>query len=215
MRDGIQKFKSWMNENAPTLTIIYDNKYVGMAYDRFASLPPRQQKQAILGGFGAVVGLFVLYILSAYWSLWGVRSQISDYHSMITLMQQYQKVQRDQGGSDGASSQLNSLARPGAFKDFLVREGQKVNISSRLIKVEEKPDSINPEGEQGIKIRQATVNLERVNLTQLRRFLTAVEFGGQNVSVSSIRIVNETNDDLRGYMNVDLGVVAYLLSGAE
>jgi hypothetical protein len=50
--------------------------------------------------------------------------------------------------------------------------------------------------------------MQRVNLSQLKNFLNNVEFGPYNLSVSSIKITNDSK--IRGYMNVDLGVVAYL-----
>ena len=39
--DSLEKAKEWVRENVPMLSQVWENKYVGMAYDRFASLPPR------------------------------------------------------------------------------------------------------------------------------------------------------------------------------
>ena len=60
----------------------------------------------------------------------------------------------------------------------------------------------------GLKAKEAKVTLQKINLNQLRNFLENIEFGTYNLSVSSINIKND--DQLRGYMNVELGVVAYL-----
>ena len=64
-----------------------------------------------------------------------------------------------------------------------------------------------------VRMRQATVVLNRINLTQLKSFLTAVELGSSTVSVASVKITND--DKMRGYMKAELGIVAYILSSGD
>lgn len=66
--DGWTKFKEWVNENAPMLAVVYNNKYVGMGYDRFASLPAKQQKQTLLGILGGFVFIVVMFLFVPYLS---------------------------------------------------------------------------------------------------------------------------------------------------
>lgn len=40
------KIKTWISEKAPSLAILYKNKYVGMVYDRFASLPQKNKNRS-------------------------------------------------------------------------------------------------------------------------------------------------------------------------
>lgn len=205
----IAKFKSWMNENAPTLTFIYDNKFVGMAYDRFASLPGKQQKQlflSLLGIFGASV---VGYLIYAYLGLWSQSRSIDKSHQAINLLQQFQKVQRNQSQAGSAAGQ--NLQGPGRFKDFLIRQGQVATIAKRLIQIKEVPGG---SGEGDIKTIRASVTLEKITLSQLKKYLSVLEFGDMGVRVSYVHVTND--EQLRGYMNVELSVVAYAFGvGAE
>lgn len=211
--DRMAKVKEWINENAPMLNVLYQNKYAGMAYDRFASLPPRQQKQIILGSFAAVVAVVAGYIFFSYLSLWSLSSKAEQSYRMVTLLQQHQRTQKSQSGQVAVLERNSELSASGQFKEHLVRQAQAARISARMVKVEETPD--NPGGgEDGrtgdVRIRQASVILEKVTLTQLTRFLNNVELGPYNLSVSSIKVTND--DKIRGYMNVEMGVVAYLFS---
>jgi hypothetical protein len=61
-------------------------------------------------------------------------------------------------------------------------------------------------------MRRATVKLQRVNLSQLKNYLHGVEFGSYSLAVSSIKIKND--EKIRGYMDVELGIVAYLFGAA-
>ena len=214
--DNWIKAKEWINENAPMLAYLYQNKYVGMAYDRFASLPPKQQKQVVLGGFSAVVGIVVLFLFLSYISFWSAASTAKESYAMVTLLQQFQKNQRDKAGQIQHLERNAQLAQPGQFKEHLIVQGRAATISPRMIQVDEKSDG--GEGEEGkgareVKLKQATVTLERVNLMQLKNFLQNVEFGPYNLSVSSIKITND--DKIRGYMKVELGIVAYLFQTEE
>ncbi len=211
--DKMAKVKEWINENAPMLNKVYQNKYVGMAYDRFASLPPSQQKQLILGGFGGVIALIAGYLLLSYISLWSTSREVHQSLRMVSLLQQHQKTQRSQGAEMANLERNNQLATPGQLKEHLVRQAQAAKISARMMKIEETPASAGRgEDSKGgdVRLKQASVQLEKVNLTQLAQFLNNVEFGGFNLSVSSIKITNDPK--YRGYMNVEMGVVVYLFS---
>ncbi len=211
--DRMGKVKEWINENAPMLNKVYQNKYVGMAYDRFASLPPSQQKQIIVGGMGGVVAIIAGYLFLSYVSLWSVSRQVDQSLRMISLLQQHQKTQRSQTAEMANLERNNQLAAPGQLKEHLVRQAQGAKISIRMAKIEETPASAGREEDSkagDVRMKQATVQLEKVNLTQLAQFLNNVEFGGFNLSVSSIKITNDKKD--RGYMNVEMGVVVYLFS---
>jgi hypothetical protein len=214
--DGWTKVKEWVNENAPMLAVVYNNKYVGMGYDRFASLPPKQQKQVLLGTAGGMVGIVVIYLFFSYLSLWSTSGKASSAESMITVLQNYQKQRRDKGSQIQNLEQNGRLAGPGQLKQQLTDDGKNAGISPRLIQVEEKPDSDGGEDAKAshdVKMKRATVTLQRVNLSQLQTFLKNVEFGPFNLSVSSLKITNDSK--IRGYMNVDMGVVAYLFQAEE
>ena len=210
--DNWTKTKEWVNEHAPMLSAVYQNKYVGMMYDRFASLPPKQQKQVILGCFFGLVTIIVGYLGLSYFSLWYSADRTSGDEAMINMLQQYQKQRRDKGSQIQNLELNNRLAGQGQFKQQLLEDGKNAGVSSRMMQVEEKPESeeAGEDGKSGhdVKIKQATVSMQRVNLSQLKNFLNNIEFGPYNLSVSSIKITNDNK--IRGYMNVDLGVVAYL-----
>lgn len=211
--DRMAKAREWINENAPMLNKVYQNKYVGMAYDRFASLLPSQQKQIIMGGIGGIVALIAGYLFLSYVSLWSVSRQVDQSMRMVSLLQQHQKTQRSQTAEMANLERNNQLATPGQLKEHLVRQAQAAKISIRMAKIEETPASAGREEDSkagDVRMKQATVQLEKVNLTQLAQFLNNVEFGGFNLSVSSIKITNDKKD--RGYMNVEMGVVVYLFS---
>lgn len=209
------KIKEWINENAPMLTGVYQNKYIGMVYDRFASLPPKSQKQVVLGSIGGIFAIVVGYLLFSYLSLWSYSGQAKESYAMANLLQQYQKNRRDKSAQLQHLERAGQLAAPGQFKEHLVSQGRGASISHRMMQVEEKPDANDDESKQGgdVRIRQATVILEKVNLSQLKGFLNNVEFGPYHLGVSSIKILND--DKIRGYMRVELGVVAYLFQTEE
>lgn len=207
--DKWTKVKEWVNENAPMLAGLYNNKYVGMGYDRFASLPPKQQKQVLLGVVGGFFAIVFGYLLYSYLSLWSYSSKAKDSYAMANLLQQYQKNRRDKSAQLSHLERSAQLASPGQFKEHLLQQGRAASISQRMMQVEEKPDA-GDEAAAGrdVRMRQATVTLEKVNLNQLKSFLNNVEFGPYQLGVSSIKITND--DKIRGYMKVELGVVAYL-----
>ena len=215
--DSLSQVREWINQNAPALAKVYENKYVGMIYDRFASLPPKKQRQVLVGGVAGVGAFVFLILLSFYLSYWGSAGKAQKAESMVNMLMLYQKARRAQEGQIHALERNNLLGTPDALKKHLLDQGRSANISPRMIKAEEKAESGDPQEEskagQDVRMKQATVKLERVNLTQLRDFLQGVEFGPYNLSVSSLQISND--DKIRGYMNVELGVVAYLFQLGE
>jgi hypothetical protein len=215
--DTFSKFKEWVNEHVPILAVLYENKYVGMAYDRFASLPPKQQRQVMIGVALGFVAIVTGFILSSYFSLWSYSSRVDKSAEMINMLQQYQKQRRAKSGQIQNLGRNGELAAAGAFKTALVNQARSASISPRMVQVEERDESPggedDPKAGHDVKLKQATVKLQRVNLTQLQAFLQIVEFGGYNLSISSLKITND--DKIRGYMNVDMGVVAYLFQTEE
>lgn len=207
------KVKEWINENIPGLAKVYENKYVGMAYDHFASLLPSQQKQIILGVFVGFFALVAGYFFISYLSLWSTKGKVEQSYKMVSLLQQHQKTQRSQSSEMANLEKNNQLASPGQMKEHIVRQAQAARISPRMIKVEEAPESAGRgEDSKGgdIRLKQANVTLDKVNLSQLAQFLNFIEFGGFNLSVSSIKITNDSK--VRGYMNVEMTIVVYLFS---
>lgn len=215
--DKWTKAKEWINENAPMLAVVYQNKYVGMGYDHFASLPSKQQKQVILGTLGGFFAIIFFYLLWSYISLWSYSSQAKESYSMANLLQQYQKSRRDKSALLQNLEKSSQLSAPGQFKTHLLNQGKAAAISQRMMQVEEKGDAeVKEDGaksSQDVKVRQATVTLEKINLNQLKSFLNNIEYGSYQMGISSIRILND--DKIRGYMKVELGVVAYLFQSEE
>ncbi len=211
------KIKDWIKQHAPFLAVLYENKYVGMLWDRFGSLPPKQQRQVILGAGAGLVFFVFLLILTTYLSYWTSASSASKADSMVNMLLQYQTARRSQEAQIQNLERNNQLAAPDALKNLIIDQAKNATISPRMIKAEERPESGNSEeeskGGQDVKMKQATVKLERVNLTQLRTFLQNIEYGPYNLSISSLKISND--DQLRGYMNVELGVVCYLFQMEE
>lgn len=215
--EGINKIKTWIAENAPMLQGLYQNKYVGMLYDRFASLPARKQKQALLTVLGGGIGAIVLFIGIAYLSLWSLSGKSKDYYSMVSLLLQYQKETRDKAPQLEALEQNNRLGAPGAFKQALADVARSAGISPKMAVIDEKggssPESEDQKGTHEVQMREASVSLQRVNLAQLKSFLQGVEFGSYNLIVSSLKTTND--EKIRGYMKADISIVAYLFQSDE
>ncbi len=206
---NIEKSKDWVRENAPMLSVIYENKYIGMLYDRFASLSPAKQKQVVVGGASGVICLVILHLLISYLGLWGVHRKIDESYEMIALLSQYQKQQKDQSADLRLIERNSALSAPGSLKAQLISTAKGAGISPRMVQVEESSEGSD------IQMKRATAKLQKVNLAQLKSFLQGVEFGSYSLDVSSIKINND--EKVRGYMDVELGIVAYLFAavGAE
>lgn len=210
------KIKSWINEKAPGLAVIYQNKYVGMIYDRFASLPPKKQKKIVFWSLGTSIGLILLFLASSYWSLWTTSAATNDIYSMSNMILQYQKYRRDRSEDLAILSRNSQLSAPGQLRQVLLQTAAGAGISPRMIQVEER-------GEAGVggsdskkkefKIKESTISIQRINLTQLTNYLKAVEFGNYNLIISAVKIVND--EKLRGYLNLEMTVLAYLFEGDE
>ena len=210
---NIDKAKDWIRENIPMLTILFENKYVGMIYDRFASLSPTKQKQVLLGTAGGLMGIVVIHLFFSYCGVLSTNSKIEQSHEMMALLRQHQKQQKEQSGELHLIERNAALAAPGSFKTQLVGIARSSGISPRMIQAEETGDSAPSEAASSdVQMKRATVKLQRVNLTQLRGFLQGVEFGNFSLDVASIKIKND--EKIRGYMDVEMGIVAYLFSSA-
>ena len=215
--DAIAKVKEWVQQHAPMLSVLFENKYLNMVYDRFGSLPAKEQKLTVMGVALGFVGLISLYLLISYWSLVSQNSKTQNTYSMVNLLLQYQKEKRDKTQQIQDLTRNNQLSAQGALKQSLIDAARSSNISARMVTAEEKPDAgpsdDDPKASSEIRIKQATVALQRVTLSQLSQYLKALEFGRYNLSVSSIKISND--DKIRGYMNVNLTVIAHLFSAEE
>lgn len=208
------KIKEWIQANVPMLAKVYENKYLGMLYDRFASLPAKQQKQVLFGSLSTGAGLVFLYFIVSYFSLWSDGKRVQDSASMVNLLMQYQKNLQEKGTEIKNLDRNSRLADTGQLKEHLLTQGRMANISARSMQIEEKPDQEESDKTvHDLKMKQATVVLERVNLTQLSSFLNSVEFGQYNLSISSLKLIND--EKIRGYMKVELGIVAYIFNSAE
>jgi len=211
------RIKTWIKEQVPMLTLLYENKYVGMAYDRFASLPPTQQRRLIFAVIGGVFAAISLYLLVAYYTLWSISSQNKDAVAMGAMLQQYQKIKRDKNQEIGKLEGNSILAGPGQFKQRLLDIGRQTGISPRMMDATEKGEASarSDEGKASteVKIKQATVTLQKVTLPQIVTFLRNTESGQLNLNISSMKITGD--EKMRGYMNVEFQVMAYLFPAEE
>jgi len=216
--DRLKRFKQWINENAPMLSNVYENKYVGMAYDRFASLPPTQQRSLMIGSVLFLLACVLGYLASSYAALWSYTGRTNDANQMIHMVLKHQK------SSESKSQQLQglegekSLSAPGALKSYVITSAKLARISQRLIIVTETPATAKPaEGEEeeagDSATKQVNVKLEKVNLNQLKEFLEKLEHGRFTLSITSITINND--DKIRGYMNVNLNVETTVIVAPE
>ncbi|MFM8316686.1 MAG: hypothetical protein ACKOA8_20585 [Deltaproteobacteria bacterium] len=214
--EGTNKIRNWINEKAPALNAIYQNKYVGMVYDRFASLPPKKQKNVLFWSLGGFLGVGFVFLLTSYLSLWSTSSETQNIYAMNNLILQYQKSRRDRGDELQLLSRNSSLAAPGALKQVLLQSAASSGISPRMIQVEERGEAGVGGGDpkkKEVKIKESSVSLQRLNLTQVMNYLKAIEYGNYNLIVSSIKITND--EKLRGYLNVDLSVMAHIFENDE
>lgn len=209
---NLTKIKHWIDENAPMLAKVYQNKYVAMAYDRFASLPSSQQKRVLQGIFFGGILFIVLILLSSYITLWSFQSKTRQYSEMITLLQEYQKSVRDKSAALQILDKNSQLSDGNLFKQYLQEQGRNASISPRMIQIEEKSlpniDSAAKDTKENKKAM--SVKLQKVNLEQLRNFLQNVEYGNYKLWIQNFRLNND--DKLRGYMNVELVVEAPLFN---
>jgi hypothetical protein len=207
---NLTKIKHWIDENAPMLAKVYQNKYVAMGYDRFASLPSSQQKRVLQGIFIGGSLFIVLILLSSYITLWSFQSQTRQYSEMVTMLQDYQKSVRDKSGTLQILDKNAQLSDSNLFKQYLQEQGRNASISPRMIQVEEKSTTElgAKEGKESKKVM--SVKLQKVNLEQLRNFLQNVEYGSYKLWIQNFRLNND--DKLRGYMNVDVVVEAPLFN---
>jgi hypothetical protein len=200
---NIDKGKDWIRENIPMLTVVFENKYLGMLYDRFASLPGAKQKQVIIGSALAVVGVVLIHLSYSYFSLWSNHHKIGQTGQMVGQLKAFQKQEQEQSGEIRLLERNAALAGEGNLKSHLISLSRNAGISPRMIQADESND-----GGTDLQMKRANLKLQRINLTQLKTLLQGVEFGSYSLEVSSIKTKND--DKIRGYMDVELGVVAYL-----
>lgn len=209
------KLKSWIKEQVPMLTLLYENKYVGMAYDRFASLPPTQQRRLIFSVIGLIFGGVTLYLLIAYYSLWSISSQNKSALTMSVLLQQYQKIKRDRSQEIAKIEGNSMLSGPGQLKQRLLDVARQTGISPKMTNANESGEASARSDENAasteVKIKQATITLDKVTLPQIVTFLRNTESSNLNISSMKIR----KDEKLRGYMNVELQVMVYLFPAEE
>lgn len=214
--NSISKAKEWIKTNFPMLSSLYENKYVGMLYDRFISLPSEQQRRVIIGGIGSVIVLVFSIVLSTYIGYSSSIGKADKSQNMINMLLQYQKTRRSQDQQIMVLDRNRSLTNPGALKNAIVEEAKAANISPRMIKVDQHTEPGKPHDDSkgsDLKVQEATVRIERVNLSQVKGFLQNIEKGTYNLNLTYLKIVND--EQLRGYMNVDANVSAYLFDKAE
>lgn len=193
----MDRVRGWVKENAPMLTVLYENKYLGMFYDRFASLPPKQQKQVLLGSLAAVAGVFFLYFFVSYLSLWSSGARTQQAYSMVDELGRFQRTMREKTMRLVRFEQEAGLGT-GGLKELVNELARSASISPRLVETTEKP----PVQGDGPSTKSASVRMQRVTLSQWVSFLKAVEGGNRPISISRLRAVND--DKLRGYMTVEL-----------
>ena len=132
------------------------------------------------------------------------------------MILQYQKYRRDKSEELQLLNRNSQLAPTGQLKQVLLKAAGAAGISPRMIQVAERAEAGVGGGDskkKEVKIKESTVSLQRVNLTQVSNYLKAIEYGTYNLSVSSIKIIND--EKLRGYLTVDITVMAYLFEGDE
>lgn len=211
------KVHSWIMERAPMLASAYQNKYVAMLYDRFASLPPEKQRRALAGLGIGILALLTLVLGSSFWTLWSTNAKSRKNGEMTSILMRYQKERRERADEIQELERNRELSADGQLKQFLINIARTSSISPRMIQVEEQNDNIgatpDTKASAEIVVKRASTKLQRVNLNQLTSFLQAVEFGQYGLTVTSIRIAND--DKLRGYMNVEIGILAYLFQAEE
>lgn len=194
------------------LANIYQNKYVAMLYDRFASLPQSKQKQYLMGLGTSVLLLATLILGSSFWTLWSTQSRSGKNAEMVSVLMKYQKQRREKADQIQELERNKELSANGQLKQYIVNVARNASISQRMVQIDEQADNIgsnpDPKASSEIVVKRAATKLQNVNLTQLTNFLQGIEFGQYGLTISSIRIIND--EKLRGYMNVEIGILAYL-----
>lgn len=208
---------NWIMERAPMIAKLYQNKYVAMLYDRFASLPPKQQRQVLSGTALGILVVVSLLLGTSYWTLWTTNGRSRKNAEMISMLMRYQKQRREKGAQIQELERNKELAPNGQLRQYLINTARTASISPRMIQIDEQDDNVGsaPDSKSAseIKVKRAATKIQRINLNQLNSFLQAVEFGQYGLAISSIRIMND--DKLRGYVNVELGIIAYLFQVDE
>lgn len=207
--EGISKIKDWIQTNAPMLANLYQNKYVGMLYDRFASLPAKRQRNVLLGGLAGGAGIIAIFIFWFYWSLWSDSARARQSSEMVHLLLQYQKTLQEKSSELRILEQNKRFAEQSGLKDYLMSQARMASISPRMTQVNELSSAADAES-QDIQIRKASIILDKINLAQLKNYLSLVEYGLYSLRVTGLKITND--DKMRGYMKAEITVSAYLFA---
>lgn len=200
-----EKAKKWLQENAPNLV---ENKYLGMVYDRFASLPPNQQRWLTLGSLGTVCSIILIWLFSSYLTYFEYTGRANGAQKMLSILAKYEAQKSDSSSANDSVQRNTELLRANALKNFIMGQARIAKISTRSIEVDERMGG-SAEEPGGPKSKMATVKLQRVNLDQLLEFVKGIEFGIYSIGISSVKIDND--EKYRGYMNAEFSMVAHLL----
>lgn len=208
------KIKVWIREQVPMLTLIFENKYVGMAQDRFASLPPLLQKRILIGLILSSFGFAGIYLTVSYIQLWQLSSRAQEASALSTVLIRYQKTLQDKASELREIEGGDNLSAPGKLKQKLLDLGRFAGISPKLIQTAEEGVQTVPAtaGKTGgeRKYKKATVTLEKVTLPQIIKYINSVESSPDTLSIASLRL--SSDEKLRGYMGVNLEVHAQIFN---
>jgi hypothetical protein len=134
---------------------------------------------------------------------------------MNNMILEYQKHRRDRGDELALLLRNAPLTAPGQLRQVLLQAAGVNGISPRMIQVEERGEAGvgGDTKKKEVRIKESSVLLQKVNLSQVISYLKTIEYGNYNLIVSSIKLTND--DKLRGYLNVDISVMAHLFENDE
>lgn len=207
------KIKIWIREQVPMLTLVYENKYVAMASDRFASLPQKTQKHILMGIVLGSFGFVSIFLLVNYIQLYKMNSRAKEASALSTVLVRYQKTLQDKAADLRDIESGGNLNEPGKLKQKLSDLGRFSGISAKLIQADEQGIQTSPPlGKTGSerRFKKAQVTLEKVTLPQIIKYINSVESSRDALSIASLKI--NSDEKLRGYMGVVLEVHAQVFN---
>lgn len=207
------KIKLWIREQVPMLTLVYENKYIAMASDRFASLPPKTQKHILMGMVVGCFGFAVIFLIANYIQLFRINSRAKEASALSTVLIRYQKTLQDKAADLRDIESGSNLNEPGKLKQKLSDLGRFSGISAKLIQANEQGVQTSPSsGKAGSerRFKKAQITLEKVTLPQIIKYINNVESSRDALSIASLKI--NSDEKLRGYMGVVLEVHAQLFN---
>jgi hypothetical protein len=196
------------------LTLLFENKYVGMAQDRFASLPPLTQKRILMGLVLSVFSAVGVYLTINYIELWQLNTRAKEASALSTVLIRYQKTLQDKASELREVEGGSNLNNPGMLKQRLLDLGRFAGIAPKLIQTDEQgvltvPTTGEKTGSER-KFQKATVTLEKVTLPQIIKYINSVESSRDALSISGLRIYSD--EKLRGYMGLNLEIHAQIFN---